>query len=119
VVADQVGCPTAACDLATTCIALVTRQLAGDGAATGLLHFAGAGEASWADFADAIFSERTERGRRKVRVTRISTADHPTPARRPANSCLDTSRIQTVFGIIPRLWRAALSECVSELLKAQ
>ena len=116
VVADQVGRPTAAGDLAATCLALVARQLVGDAGAKGALHFANAGKASWADFAEAIFAETTSRGRKPVTVTRIVTADYPTPARRPANSLLDTSKIENEFGIVPRPWRTALSECVVELL---
>lgn len=117
VVADQIGRPTAAGDLAAVCLALVARQLAGSDAAKGVLHFANEGKASWADVAGAIFSEAATRGRRPVAVTSISTADYPTPAKRPANSLLDTSRIETEFGIVPRPWRAALSECVAELVR--
>jgi dTDP-4-dehydrorhamnose reductase len=116
VVADQIGRPTAASDLAAACLALVARQLAGDAAASGIFHYAGDGEASWADVADAVFSEAARHGRDHVRVTRISTAEYPTPAKRPANSRLDTTKIETRLGIDPRPWRDALSQCVSALL---
>lgn len=115
VVNDQVGRPTAANDLAATCLALIMKQLAGDEAARGVLHFANAGAASWADFAEAIFSEAA-RNRQFATVTRIPSAEYPTPAKRPANSRLDTSRIETAFGITARPWRAALNDCLAELL---
>lgn len=116
VVADQFGRPTAAGDLAATCLALAARQLADDSAAKGVFHFANSGKTSWADFAEAIFSEAAKRGRKPVAITPIPSKDYPTPARRPANSCLDTSKIEAEFGIVARPWRAALSECVEELL---
>ena len=60
----------------------------------------GAGEASWADFAEAIFKLAEQRGRRPVTVRHIATADYPTAARRPANSRLDnrSSRAFSAFG---------------------
>jgi dTDP-4-dehydrorhamnose reductase len=116
VVADQVGRPTAARDLAAACVAVTERLLAEDQATAGVFHYAGAGDASWADFAEAIFEEAAKHGRAPVRVARITTADYPTPARRPANSRLDTTRIETSLGIRPRPWRDALRECVAELL---
>jgi dTDP-4-dehydrorhamnose reductase len=116
VVADQLGRPTAAPDLAAACVELVTRRLAGDAAVCGVLHYAGTGEASWAEFAEAIFAEAVLRGRHPVRVRRIATADYPAAAARPANSRLDTSKIERL-GIAPRPWRAALGPCIHELLE--
>ncbi len=118
VVDDQTGRPTAASDLAAACVALVEHRLAGNDLAKGVFHFAGAGEASWADFAEAIFSEAAIHGRSPKRVARISTVDFPSAAIRPANSRLDTTKIATVLGIVPRPWRASLTECVAELLRA-
>lgn len=115
VVDDQVGRPTAAAELAAACIELTRRKLAGDNAAAGVFHYAGAGEASWADFAEAAFAEAEARGRAPVRVRRITTADYPTPARRPANSRLDTTKIERL-GIVPRPWREALGAVMDELL---
>jgi dTDP-4-dehydrorhamnose reductase len=115
VVADQIGRPTAAADLATACIAITQRLLAGDAVAQGVFHYAGAGDTSWAEFAEAIFAEAALRGRVPVRVKRITTAEFPTPARRPANSRLDTSKIERL-GITPRPWREALRLCLDELL---
>jgi dTDP-4-dehydrorhamnose reductase len=116
IVADQHGRPTSAGDLAGSCMALAQRLNERDARAEGLFHFANTGDASWADFAEAIFAGASARGRKPVRVNRIATADFPTPARRPANSRLDTSKISALLGAPPRPWRAALDECLDELL---
>lgn len=116
VVADQIGRPTAAADLAAACIAVCDKLLVGASQAVGIFHFTNAGDATWADFAEEIFAGAAARGRNPVRVRRITTADYPTPAKRPANSRLDTTKIETVLAIRPRSWRAALSNCLDELL---
>lgn len=115
VVADQVGTPTSADDLAAACISLAVRQLGGTSDAFGVFHYAGRNEASWADFAEAIFAGAERRGRRPVSVKRITTADYPTPAKRPANSRLDTSKIEGL-GVRVRPWRDALDDCLDRLL---
>jgi dTDP-4-dehydrorhamnose reductase len=117
VVADQVGRPTAAADLAAACLAVTEKLIAGEPAAAGVFHYAGAGDASWADFAEAIFAEAEKRGRKPVRVKRITTADYTTPAKRPANSRLDTAKIETALGVRPRPWKEALEDCIAELLR--
>jgi dTDP-4-dehydrorhamnose reductase len=117
VVADQHGRPTAAADLARACIAIADQLLARTDTARGIFHFANTGDATWADFAEAIFAGAAARGRHPVRVRRITTAEFPTPARRPANSRLDTTKIETTLGIRPRTWRDALNECLDELLR--
>lgn len=115
VVADQHGRPTAAADLASACIALGALLLADDARAADVFHFANHGDTTWANFAEAIFEGAEARGRKPVRVTPITTADYPTPAKRPANSRLDTSKIEAL-GIGPRPWRTALATCLDELL---
>lgn len=116
VVSDQHGRPTSARDLATACIALAQHLHNNDARAEGVFHFANTGDTSWADFAEAIFAGAAQRGRKPVRVKRIGTADYPTPARRPANSRLDTNKISALLGAPPRAWRTALDECLDELL---
>lgn len=116
VVADQQGRPTAAGDLASACLAVAARLLDRDERARGVFHYAGGGDTTWAGFAEAIFAEAERHGRRAPRVKRISTAEYPTPARRPANSRLDTAKIQTVLGVQPRPWPEALNDCLGVLL---
>ena len=85
-------------------------------AAAGLLGF-GLSEATWADFAEAIFAEAAARGRRLTRVKRITTADYPTPARRPANSRLDNEKLRRVFGLELPDWRKSLTACCARLIQ--
>jgi len=118
VVADQRGGPTSALDIADAVIA-VARRLAGsrgvDGL-TGVFHMTGGGEATWAEFAEAIFAEATAHGRKPVVVKPIATADYPTPARRPANSRLDPSALSKAYGVELPHWRDSLKSCVARLL---
>ena len=67
--------------------------------------------------AEAIFAEAVARGRlpRAPRVVPIGTADYPTPARRPAYSCLDTTRLRRDFGVQLPDWRQALPAVVAGL----
>lgn len=115
VVADQTGRPTSAADLAAAVLAIAERLAAGDDAVRGLLHFAGSGDATWADFAEAVVAGSAQRGGRTVPVRRITTAEFPTPAPRPANSRLDTARINAL-GVVSPPWRESLSRCLDELL---
>jgi dTDP-4-dehydrorhamnose reductase len=118
VVADQHGCPTWAQDVATATLLLSQRLIAGDPAAQGIFHAAGLGDASWAEFARAIFAGSAARGGPAAVVKSITTADYPTPARRPANSRLACERLEGVLGWRPGPWRESLSICLDELLSA-
>jgi dTDP-4-dehydrorhamnose reductase len=114
VVADQVGSPTSAADLAAALAALVARIAAGE-RRWGAYHFAGAGVVSWHGFAEAIFEEARPWRGPPPRVDEIATADYPTPARRPANSVLDCTKIADAYDIKPRPWRAALAGVIREI----
>lgn len=115
VVADQVGTPTAAGDLARAVSALGARLADGETGSAGLFHYAGEGETSWAGFAEAVMDGAAQRGRRAVPVIPITTAEFPTPARRPANSRLNCGRM-AALGIAPRPWRESLDRVLDELL---
>ena len=110
VVADQVGGPTPAAGVAAACVAIAAR-LVDDPKATGVYHFSGAPDVSWADFARAIM----ERAGLACRVSDILTSDYPTPARRPLNSRLDCASIETVFGLSRPDWREGLERVLAEL----
>jgi dTDP-4-dehydrorhamnose reductase len=114
VVADQLGCPTAAGDIALAIQAILAAHLAGPGAPVGVYHFVNAGEASWCDLANAVFAMGAATAGR-VTARPITTADYPTPARRPANSRLATHKITRDFGVVPRPWRDAVADIIGEL----
>lgn len=110
VVADQIGGPTYAGDIAASLIQIAEKIIAGEDVQYGIYHFTGEPYVSWCDFAKAIFAEAVSQ---KVLdkapiVNSITTADYPTPAKRPANSCLDLTKIQQVFGVQPSNWQKAL-----------
>jgi dTDP-4-dehydrorhamnose reductase len=108
VVADQRGCPTMAPDLAGAVQAITLRLIRDEAAPTGTFHFVNAGEATWAEFAEAIFAESARLGGSSARVRPITTAEYPTPAHRPQNSRLSTEAVTRHFGVQPRPWREAL-----------
>ncbi|MGL4278904.1 MAG: dTDP-4-dehydrorhamnose reductase [Albidovulum sp.] len=112
VVDDQRGGPTAAADIADALFTIA--RAFGDGRGVpGTFHFAGAPSVSWADFAESIFA--ASRLPRKPVVNRIPTHAYPTPAKRPANSALDCSRIFETYGIKQPDWRKSLSDVLREL----
>ncbi|PVM85955.1 dTDP-4-dehydrorhamnose reductase [Caulobacter endophyticus] len=114
VVADQVGRPTWARDCAEGALAALDHLAAGT-APGGVYHLSGAGDASWADLAEAVFELSRARGGPTARVRRITTADYPTPARRPANSRLDCGKLETAMIWRARDWRESLATCLSEM----
>lgn len=118
VVSDQFGCPTYALDLAETLLRIARKVVEEKAAASplfGVFHVAGGGEASWADLAEAVFAASASSGGPSARVRRIETKDYPTPARRPADSRLDTARLRERYGIALPDWRASIGDCVSRL----
>ena len=110
VVADQVGGPTYAGDIAKALIQIAEKIIAGEKVEYGVYHLTGEPYVSWYEFAKAIFAEAVSQNvlEKSPLVNAITTADYPTPAKRPANSCLDLTKIQQVFGIQPSDWQKAL-----------
>ena len=117
VVADQIGSPTSAADIAAA-IGAIVQQIAGGNTSRGTYHFAGGGAVTWHGFAEAIFELAAPWRGSQPKVEAITTADYPTPARRPATSVLDCSRIGAAFGIVPRPWRDALAEVIREVFES-
>ena len=115
VVSDQWGRPTLAADIAAVCIEAARRGTEGDASLQGLFHLAGADDAVWADIAERVFEETERRTGRRPALKRIPTVDYPTPARRPANSRLDTAKLQAAAGWTPRAWRETVDICLREL----
>jgi dTDP-4-dehydrorhamnose reductase len=118
VVADQCGNPTSAIDIAQG-ILRVAANLASDHdtAQRGIFHMTAGGEASWAEFAEAIFAASTELGGPSAKVRRISTAEYPTAAKRPANSRLNSAKLQRIHGVSLPDWRQSMKEIVNILVR--
>lgn len=110
IVADQIGGPTPASAIAQACLRIAD-ALAKDPNKSGIYHFSGLPDVSWADFARAVF---TETGL-TCNVKDIETAEYFTPARRPANSRLDCSATESTFGIRRPDWQAELVAVLREL----
>ncbi len=119
VVADQRGCPTSADDLADA-IAAIVAQMAGGWRDKygGIFHAAGEGDATWHDFASAIFDAASRHGRPVPLLTPITTADWPTPARRPADSRLDCGKLRDLFGIRLPDWHSSVARVVDQICGA-
>jgi dTDP-4-dehydrorhamnose reductase len=119
VVDDQLGSPTSALDLADAILTLADRSAPGSpGDDGGVYHAAAEGETTWHGFAGAIFSSWQRRGRRVPKLEAITTAEFPTPARRPADSRLDCTKLAQRFGIRLPHWRHSLDACLDELASA-
>lgn len=116
VVADQLGNPTSALEIADGILLVATNLVADSNPALrGIFHMTASGEASWADFAEAIFAASAEKGGPTAEVKRITTADYPTPATRPANSRLDCGLIAKVHGVALPDWRQSLDSVIARL----
>ena len=117
VVDDQRGNPTSANDLAEAVLIVAKRMMEGYRCPMpGVMNCVGTGEATWADLADAVFDEARAFERRAVAVRRISTAEYPTPARRPANSRLDMTLFEETFGWKFPAWRKSVAAVVGQIL---
>ncbi|UOA25281.1 dTDP-4-dehydrorhamnose reductase (plasmid) [Sulfitobacter pontiacus] len=110
IVADQIGGPTAAAEIAQACVT-IAKTLVSDPETAGIYHFAGTPDTSWADFARAIFQQAGI----TCAVTDIPSADYPTPAKRPLNSRLDCTTTQAAFGIPRPDWRDSLTRILTQL----
>jgi dTDP-4-dehydrorhamnose reductase len=116
VVDDQQGSPTSAAEVARALIVVATALAEGRNDAFGTYHFCGAGATSWYGFARAIFAGAQKRGMRVPgTVVPITTAQYPTPAKRPMNSVLNSEKIARAFGVAARPWQDALADCLDEI----
>ncbi|WP_237684114.1 dTDP-4-dehydrorhamnose reductase [Pseudaminobacter soli (ex Zhang et al. 2022)] len=110
VVGDQIGGPTSTADIVDALLVMAHVLLRG-GECSGVYHFSGAPDVSWAGFAREIFRQAAL----PVEVDEIPTASYPTPARRPLNSRLDCGAFTKVFGIRRPDWRVSLSPVLRAL----
>lgn len=113
VVADQIGSPTYARDLAATCIKILENNdpIAVNGK---IYHFANEGAVSWCDLANAIFDELSI----ECEAKGIPSSEYPTKAKRPKYSVLDTTSLEKDFNIKIDNWRIALQRCLKEIIQA-
>lgn len=119
VVADQHGTPTAAGDLADAILAIADK-LSATGWRTdyrGIFHATSNGETTWYGFAKAIFELAGQEGYSAPQLQPITTADWPTPTRRPPDSRLDGHKLQEVFALSLPDWHATLPGVVRHLLQ--
>jgi len=111
IVGDQYGSPTYAGDIADALITMMLHVASGKQTAWGVFHFSGTPYVSWFQFAQRIF----DAAKSNVVLTQtpslksITTAEYPTPAKRPANSRLNCEKVQSQFDIKPSDWQKALT----------
>lgn len=116
VVADQRGCPTAADDLADIILGIARQVQAGwRDEFAGIFHSCGSGETTWHGLAETVFADAARHGARAPVVEAITTAEFPTPAKRPADSRLDCGKLERVFGLRQPEWHTSVARVVDTL----
>ena len=110
IVADQIGGPTPAADIANACLT-IARRMSEPSPPSGIYHFSGAPDVSWADFAREIFNQSDI----DCAVSDIPSTDFPTPAKRPLNSRMNCDTTLRDFGIKRPDWRKGLEKILTEL----
>lgn len=120
IVADQIGNPTYAADLADSLLDVLAhcQQQPLQSGLGGVYHLSGTGEASWADFASEIFRQTASFGHPAPTVKPIPTSDFPTPAKRPANSRLNTDKAHETFGVRLPSWQTSVETCIKRVFDA-
>lgn len=109
VVNDQIGSPTYAADLAQVIMTIISSS----NWEAGIYNFSNEGEISWYDFALAI----QEIGGFECEVIGIPASKYPTPAKRPAYSLLDKSKIKTTFGVVAANYKVSLKKCMDLMIE--
>jgi dTDP-4-dehydrorhamnose reductase len=110
IVADQIGGPTGAAEIAQACVT-IAKTLASEPEKSGIYHFSGAPDTSWADFARAIF----DAAKIPCAVTDIPSSNYRTPVNRPLNSRLDCTATEAAFDISRPDWRESLTHILTQL----
>ncbi|MES1216435.1 MAG: dTDP-4-dehydrorhamnose reductase [Bacteroidota bacterium] len=107
VVNDQAGSPTYAADLAGAVMTIISSE----NWHPGIYHFSNSGKISWFEFAQAI----KQLSHSNCEVNPVPTSQYPTPAKRPAYSVLNNSKIQDTYNIQPIPWKSSLAKCLERL----
>ena len=116
VVADQIGSPTSALELARVVLELADRRRSGDAGWRMTYHAAGTGQASWAEVAQVVMEVSAKCGGPTASIRPITTAAYPTPAARPIWSVLDTRALASQFGLTLGCWREGIDNVTARLL---
>ena len=111
VVSDQIGTPTNAVDLAEVLIVIIVSSFKFQVSSFGIYNFSNEGQCSWYDFANEIFHQNGV----SIDLKPIPTSAYPTPAKRPAYSVLDKTKIKSTFDIKINDWQTSLSACLKQL----
>ena len=116
VVGDQFGCPTWSRMIAEATALALKQVLAGADRSTfnGVYHLAASGQADWHEFASRILEWMPEAERKCRAVEKITTAEYPTPAKRPAYSVLDCGKLQKTFGLRLPDWETSLRQVLDK-----
>lgn len=123
IVADQYGAPTSDISIAQAVLKLIADWNIADSEQTGVYHLVNAGETSWYGFARAIVEQyqllSTTRHWPDLAVKEIqpiAANEYPTPAKRPSNSRLSTTKLESAFGVTLPEWSQALGQVMPELI---
>ena len=120
VVNDQIGTPTNAVDLAEVLMVIIVSSFkfaspvrfhSGQVSSFGIYNFSNEGQCSWYDFANEIFHQKGI----KIDLKPIPTSAYPTPAKRPAYSVLDKTKIKNTFNLEIKNWQMSLEKCLNQL----
>jgi dTDP-4-dehydrorhamnose reductase len=124
IVADQFGAPTSSESIAEAVVRLVDIWQCSEENQTGVYHFTNMGKTSWHGFSCEIINQYNRLAFEKswpllktdvANVTAITTAEYPTPAARPANSCLDNDKLKARFGVVLPSWQQGLQDVMQTL----
>ena len=114
IVGDQIGCPTYAQDIARSIVEIVPQLNSRKD--NGIYHYCGDQPCSWYDFANAIFDQAMAHNLKIPSIVNsIETSAYPTPAKRPAFSVLNRSKIENDFGVHPSNWHDGIGQVISKL----
>ncbi len=119
VVSDQYGCPTSASSIANILWLLVVKYIQEKSLPWGIYHFSNSPACTWHEFACKVFEQAVKTGtlNKAPLVKAITTADYPTPAKRPAWSVLSSRRVENLLGVKGTLWKTELKPLL-QLIKA-
>ena len=125
IVGDQIGTPTSSESIANAVVQLVDVWQPAQESQSGIIHVTNTGETSWHGFSCEIVNQYNTLNKSKgwpdlkvniEDIAAITTADYPTPAARPANSCLNNAKLKQVFAIELPAWQLALQQVMQSLV---